>query len=444
MEYRIIRHAEGKEREDHKYIARVPVGVKRGKKIYRYFYDKPTYQAYLNKQKTEKQKNVTEDENTKGKKFLKDGQTAIEKLFNNVDEKNKTESSKLSDYTTKGEQSVNRVLAKHGTESVGSLATIAAKVLPIAIKAAKTALKVIGVILAKEIVKTLINNNSNKKRDKTEPEDETKPEDDNSKKKPMTFESEDDWQDYLERLKYQENEPDFMKHVKDIPEDEKFTKFEDQEKINETYDPYDDNTSRNCANCSAAYELRRRGYDVEAVDNGGEADYNGHILRAYDYFENATTIGIFGDGSTTTYNEEFMTKYAGSGVTRKEIRDNIDNYNLWAEDQNYTADTLEKGILDNNPPGSRGMIDVVWNGGGGHSIVYEVDLSGNVIIRDSQTYDEYSLDELAHNVSQVQITRTDNLELKEEILSAVRPNTDRERKYYVDQRTVYPYEKRKR
>lgn len=442
MEYRIIRHAEEKEWEDHKYIARVQVGVKRGKKIYRYFYDKPTYQAYLNKLKNEKQKNTIEDKNADklvndGRKLLKDGRAVMDKLFSNTGDENKTESSKLSKYVAKGEQAADKVLVKHGKESVGSLAAVAAKVLPIAIKVAKTALKIVGPILAKKLARDLADNIFKKKQDKSKLEDDTSKEKQNENE--INFSSEDERQDYLERLEYQKNEPDFMKHVKEIPEDVIFTKDEDQEQINETYDPYDEKTSMNCANCSAAYELRRRGYDVEAMDNGGEDDYNGSLLRTYDYFENATIIGIFGDGSTTTYNKEFMSNYMGDGVTMRDVYENIDNFTLWNEEQNYTANTLEKGILDNNPPGSRGMIDVVWKNGGGHSIVYEVDLSGNVVIRDSQTYDEYSLDELAHAVSQVQITRTDNLELKEEILSAVRTNTERKRKYYVDDGKLYNY-----
>ena len=78
------------------------------------------------------------------------------------------------------------------------------------------------------------------------------------------------------------------------------------------------------------------------------------------------------------------------------------------------------------------MIDVDWKSGGAHSIVYEVDKNGKVTIRDSQTYDEYTLDELSSEVSRIRICRTDNLELKEDILHAVQPNENKKRKYYAD------------
>ena len=70
--------------------------------------------------------------------------------------------------------------------------------------------------------------------------------------------------------------------------------------------------------------------------------------------------------------------------------------------------------------------------------MYEVDKKGKVTIRDSQTYDEYSLDELAPYVKKVRITRTDNLQLKEGILDAVVTNKDDKRRYYVDKRIARP------
>lgn len=45
MEYKIIRHAEGDERKNHKYVARVLLDKASGK--YKYFYDQKAYQAYL-------------------------------------------------------------------------------------------------------------------------------------------------------------------------------------------------------------------------------------------------------------------------------------------------------------------------------------------------------------------------------------------------------------
>jgi hypothetical protein len=100
--------------------------------------------------------------------------------------------------------------------------------------------------------------------------------------------SKDEVEDYNERIEYQKNEPPFMKKVPDIPENVVYEKKEDMEKINEEYDPYDDSRSMNCGNCSAAYELRRRGYDVEAKEY--DEDYNGLGSRVYEYFEDAVMM----------------------------------------------------------------------------------------------------------------------------------------------------------
>ena len=230
-----------------------------------------------------------------------------------------------------------------------------------------------------------------------------------------------------------------MKDVPDISHNDVFTKFEDQEQINESYDPWDmsGNTNQNCSNCSAAYELRRRGYDVEAKMNGGEDNYNGRGDRFYDYFEDAEVLYVYGDGSTRTVNEEFTRKVWSDEATEKDCYDNWDDYMYYVDEQNYSAKSIEKAIKANNPPGSRGMIDVDWKSGSAHSIVYEVDTNGKVTIRDSQTYDEYSLDELSGDVSRIRICRTDNLELKEDILNAVQPNEKRKRTYYVDKGYVH-------
>lgn len=252
------------------------------------------------------------------------------------------------------------------------------------------------------------------------------------------FMSDDEYEDYQERLEYQKNEPDFMKDIPDISHNDVFTKFEDQEKINEVYDPWDIASSTNCGNCSAAYELRRRGYDVEAKLNDGES-YNGRGDRFYDYFENAEVLCVYGDGETHVSNEEFIRKVWDDDYTDRDCRKNKKDVDFFNNEQRYSAKTIEKAIKANNPPGSRGMIDVDWKGGSGHSIIYEVNKDGSVTIRDSQTYDEYDLTELARDVARVRLCRTDNLQLKEDILNAVQPNTNKERKYYADGDYVYDY-----
>lgn len=246
------------------------------------------------------------------------------------------------------------------------------------------------------------------------------------------FDDTNEYTSYLKRIVHQQSEPKFMKDVPKISKNKVYTAKEDMDKVNETFSPYDDSTSTNCANCSAAYELRRRGYDVEAKANGGSDEYNGRADRYYDYYENAEVLNVYEDGSTFVQNKKFARKACGKGYSILDSLIYKEDHKYSKSTQNYTVSSIEKAILDNNPPGSRGMIDVKWNEGSGHSIVYEVDNKGKIMIRDAQTYDEYSLDELASKVKRVRITRTDNLRLKEGILNAVVPNKDKKRQARVD------------
>lgn len=250
------------------------------------------------------------------------------------------------------------------------------------------------------------------------------------------FYDQNEYDAYLKRLEYQKDEPGFMKKIRDIAPDDIFTKEQNMDKVNEDFDPYNPATSENCTNCSAAYELRMRGYDVEAKDRDDK--YNGRGDRVYDYFEDAEKLYVNGDGSTSKANEKFERKvWNGDSLSKLDYYKNKKAYEFYTEPQSYSAKGLEKAITDNNPPGSRGFIDVTWNGGGGHSIVYEVDNSGKVTIRDSQTYDKYDTSELASKVSSVSITRTDNLQVKKDITNAVVENTDGKRDYYVDEGEIY-------
>lgn len=389
MKYYIIDgklyHSEGKERKKHKYIARIPLKSKNGKKRFRYFYKLADWLSFKNKKKNTKE-NTRKSSVEKGKAFVD----------------------------------------KYKDKSVKSFLAI--------IPASKYKKAVDALI---DGVKNVFTNtfeklNPNKKEHKYVEKVKL------PNGKYRYFYSEDEYEDYLERLEYQKNEPDFMKNIPDIPSDKVYEKMEDMEKVNEEYNPYDDSRSMNCGNCSAAYELRRRGYDVEA--EAVDEDYNGKWSRAYEYFEGAEIIGIYGDGETLTIDEDFLTKACGEGVDEKDTARHKEDYDFLNTNHNYTAESLEKAILDNNPPGSRGFIDVSWKAGGAHSIVYEVDKKGKVTIRDSQVYDEYDLDELASYINGATITRTDNLKLKEGILNTVDSNKDGEREYYVDKRRVNYYD----
>ena len=460
---------EGEEREDHKYIARVllkkvNVGGKK-KNRYRYFYDKKSYQAYLNSKKSKELKPKTSEGN-----LLEKNKGSTEKRQNLMSSFLKKNTNKKVEELGSSYES-NKDLKDAVTLLIGGVVGYVVK--EYLRKKAEEPV----------VVKTDFTVGPDKEPEKPKPEYKTllpngkyKYFDDQDEYEAYKKRENDENEAYHERLEYQQNEPEFMKQIPDISENDIFTAMEDMSKVNELFDPRDDKYSENCSNCSVAYELRRRGYDVEAKPK--DDSYNGNYERLYEYFEDVKFIGVYGNGETLIHDKEYyetrmklnkeieesykateeyeqiindpntsiMEKLKTKLKHIKEVdnylelhdkRNELDNkykecYDFRITKQSYTPESIEKAIKDNNPPGSRGMIDVEWKVGSAHSIVYEVDLKGKITIRDSQTYDEYGLDELANMVDHVRITRTDNLQLKEGILDAVKINEDKQRKYYTE------------
>lgn len=189
------------------------------------------------------------------------------------------------------------------------------------------------------------------------------------------FYKQSEYNNYLKRLEYQKTEPDFMKDVPDIDKNTVMNSKEDMAEINEKYDPRVLDYSMNCMNCTTAYELRKRGYDVEASANS-------------------------------------------EGVPLNEL-------DKWFENPEYhqvDGDYIREGIQQVNSPNSRGNLMVYWHMGGGHSMAYETDDKGNISILDCQTNEYVDLDELSDYVDEAYIVRTDNLNLKRGVLDAVEEN----------------------
>ena len=207
------------------------------------------------------------------------------------------------------------------------------------------------------------------------------------------FYTEDELKAYQDRLKYMANEPEFMK--KYAHSKEPYTAQEDAFNVNPYYNfPFDDATMRtrfkvNCAECTAIYELRRRGYDVES--NG----FTGIVDKEFIDYNTDKRYGIMYENPKI---QECKRTFRAES-TYKEL----------------------KSQIDKNPPGSRGDISVQWKGGGGHSMVWEKDLKGNIKIIDTQctgngyytTYDLKTLSKACNNAGgTARVVRTDNLKLK--------------------------------
>lgn len=135
----------------------------------------------------------------------------------------------------------------------------------------------------------------------------------------------------------------------------------------------------NCAYCTLAYDMRQRGYDVEASAS---------------YFE------------TMNDNAEIESWYEGGQFTACESGDVYE---------------IEKEILATNPEGARGQFGCYWWYGGGHAMVYEVK-NGEVWIRDCQHNEKYKLKEypLRDYFAGVDYMRTDNLKLTDRALIGVK------------------------
>lgn len=214
----------------------------------------------------------------------------------------------------------------------------------------------------------------NKSMNKTNEEEKKKtadvPEPDNSKESML-----EEYPAFLNPEDYDYPYQDYLYDVSELKEkDYESTEDEDMALVNPYY-KLDDGSqyyefSMNCASCSLAYELRRRGYDVEAgamVAQGASAE---NIL---------TTYGITEKDVSTAY---------ASSVSVKEV---------------------EKYMLNEYGDETRGQFMLFWKNGGGHSVVWEIQNS-EVIIRDAQTNTIYTLDDVYNKCDTVSFFRIDNLD----------------------------------
>ena len=376
-----LAHArKAQERPDHKYVARVEIGVKKGKTLYRYFYSQKEYEAYLKEQNDSVKGKPSMPSNVQKlvegtKRLLSEIKQETKKITTNVDSRIR----KLLKMEPR-EQTVDR-----GKDYVEKHVSAADKMR----KAAEH----------KYIAKVDLGNG-----------------------KYRYFYTQDDYDRYLARQEYQANEPDFMKDVPKISITDTDTKNQDQSDINEDFDPYVIDRSQNCMYCTTAYELRQRGYDVQAKIC--DENYQGTLFHPETWYKNADIELIREDGSLTDmnpYTDSGSVKRTKDGkVATQEQMFVAEAATYW--NYTYTEDALRNAIRDNNPPNSRGNLIVMWRGNGGHSMVYEVDKHKNVIIRDCQNNQIYTMADLAPYIRQAYFIRTDNLELNEAILTTVEAN----------------------
>lgn len=330
--------------EEHKYIAK----VKRPNGKYRYFYSNEEYQAYLKGQEEE----------------TKYGAAAIE-------------------------IGPSELLSGLGAVFGGIIGLAVTKIAPTVIEAGR------------EFVENVSNSIANAFEDHKYVKRITL-----SNGEYRYFYTEEEYQAYLYRQACQENEPDFMKNIKET--DGAPTRYEDALAVNPEYDMNDIDYSMNCLDCTVTYDLRRRGYDVTADDVIG-------IDAASAWLDPRTDPNILYE------------YYEDPVVHETDIR---------TFDSRKNVELFKEELRSNSPAGSRGNFMVQWrNSNAGHSMAYEVDNDGDITVICSQTGTYYadkpdpnapsnmkyeSLETLLlYSVSDIVYCRTDNLKLRENILYAI-------------------------
>lgn len=217
------------------------------------------------------------------------------------------------------------------------------------------------------------------------------------------------YETYLNRQNYQKNEPSFMKKVKEIKYSDTDKKTEEFSKENDlliTNKPYPtDGYTKNCAYCTAAYELRCRGYDVVASMDPEKAGESPNTTKKM--------AGWYKDTEVKTLKNMSFKDYVSVGL----------GMSTTADHTSFTASELENA-LSSYPPNSRGNLNVNWkDSDSGHSMIWETDSRGKVTIRDAQAdLTSISLDKLSKYACNAEFYRTDNLELDESILEVFDEN----------------------
>ena len=146
---------------------------------------------------------------------------------------------------------------------------------------------------------------------------------------------------------------------------------------------------KNCISCALAYDLRRRGYDVEAASIDTTSVTNGSL---------PVQLGF----------------YKGEKLEIFEVPNDPD-----VAVKQFTKNLLSYGDR------SRGMLRIRWKNGDGHAVVWEVD-GRSLLIRDPQNNTIADLFDYIHRSKTFYYFRTDNLEPTEETLRFVKNRSSEE------------------
>ena len=145
----------------------------------------------------------------------------------------------------------------------------------------------------------------------------------------------------------------------------------------------------NCISCALAYDMRRRGYDVESSPIDTTSATNGSL---------PVQLGFYKGEKLETYEVP-----NDPDVAVKQFTKNIVSYG----------------------DGSRGMLRIRWKNGDGHAVVWEVN-DGSVIVRDPQNNTFVDLSDYMRRAKTFYYFRTDNLEPTEKVTRFVKNQNSKE------------------
>jgi len=169
---------------------------------------------------------------------------------------------------------------------------------------------------------------------------------------------------------------------------------EDLKDVNPGWKNLATNTKHNCMCCTATYDMRRRGYDVTANEVQFGYDY-GDVTR---WYPDAKVKHL----DTEKLERKYVHKY--SEDSQKQYKQEVN-------------EQLQKELVAQGD-GARGNLMVTWDGGGGHSMAYEV-VDGVAYVYDGQANMKMDTMNVVAVANNIQYARLDNVDFDPEKIKEV-------------------------
>lgn len=223
--------------------------------------------------------------------------------------------------------------------------------------------------------------------------------------------------------------------------DHAYTKAEDQRAVNPKWPSKEQQTEMNekeyekvmpymmnCANCTLAYDVRQRGYDVQAAPYDPNETFHPSIENVSKWYEDVTED----DWKHFSLPEKPKLDKKFEEYSKEEQAEILKE--LEPSNRSRAMMTKVYNAIQKMPDNSYGQFCVWWSTGSGHSVVWEKE-NGKITIRDCQSNESFDFSELtrerdettskesfayAYDVTDVYILRTDDKELTTDALRRIR------------------------